>query len=280
MNQSSTVDPNENENQSVTPVSNLSEITDTGIPAPPPSPPPANVRVNFPQRKPYVSYSLLIITVLVYGLQILTEMIFDIDMMAAVGMKVNSAIMEGQLWRFVTPIFLHGSLLHVGFNMYALHVLGPQLERFFGHWQFLLLYMVSGIGGVVFSFVLTENPSLGASTAIFGLLGAQGVFAYNNQSVFGLQARKALRSIVNIAVINFLIGLSPGIDNWAHMGGLIGGLAITYYGGPVFTLTGSLPDLKMTNKRSSEQLLIASGITFLFFVALAAAIILLPISLI
>jgi rhomboid protease GluP len=164
--------------------------------------------------------------------------------------------------------------------MYALHILGPQLERFFGHWEFFLLYMVSGFGGVVFSFILTENPSLGASTAIFGLLGAQGVFAYNNQRVFGLQARKALRSIVNIAVINFIIGLSPGIDNWAHMGGLIGGLVITYYGGPVFTLTGSLPNLEATNEKTSEQFIIATGITLLFFALLAAAIIFLPISLI
>ena len=278
MSQSPGFDPNEADNQSVTPLPSTGEITNTGSPVPPP--PPTNVRVNFPQRKPYVSYSLLIITVLAYGLQVLTEIIFDIDMMAAVGMKVNSAIMEGQLWRLVTPIFLHGSLLHIGFNMYALHILGPQLERFFGHWEFFLLYMVSGFGGVVFSFILTENPSLGASTAIFGLLGAQGVFAYNNQRVFGLQARKALRSIVNIAVINFIIGLSPGIDNWAHMGGLIGGLVITYYGGPVFTLTGSLPNLEATNEKTSEQFIIATGITLLFFALLAAAIIFLPISLI
>ena len=278
MSQSPGFDPNEADNQSVTPLPSTGEIPNTGIPVPPP--PPTNVRVNFPQRKPYVSYSLLIITVLAYGLQVLTEIIFDIDMMAAVGMKVNSAIMEGQLWRLVTPIFLHGSLLHIGFNMYALHILGPQLERFFGHWEFFLLYMVSGFGGVVFSFILTENPSLGASTAIFGLLGAQGVFAYNNQRVFGLQARKALLSIVNIAVINFIIGLSPGIDNWAHMGGLIGGLVITYYGGPVFTLTGSLPNLEATNEKTSEQFIIATGITLLFFALLAAAIIFLPISLI
>ncbi len=277
MSDSSKFDSEKEDNRSITPVSTESHVTNTDMPFSPP--PQAEVRVNFPQIKPWATYSLLIITIAVYGLQILTELLYDVDLMAAFGMKVNSAIMAGQFWRFITPVFLHGSILHIGFNMYALYILGPNLERFFGNWQFLVLYLVSGFGGVVFSFVLTENPSLGASTAVFGLLGAQGVFAYNNQRVFGLQARKAINSIIRIAAINFLIGLMPGIDNWAHMGGLLAGLSITYYGGPVFILTGRLPDLKAKNQRSNQQLLISSGITFLFFALLASAIIYLPISL-
>lgn len=262
------INPDEIENQSITPMSVEGHITDTAPPIPPPI--QTNVRVNFPQRKPWVSYSILIITIAMYGLQMLSESVYGVDMMAALGMKVNSAILDGQFWRFVTPIFLHGSLLHIGFNMYALYIIGPQLERFFGHWQFFLLYMVSGFAGVVFSFIFTENPSLGASTAIFGLLGAQGVFAYQNQRVFGLQAKKAFRSVLNIALINFLIGLMPGIDNWAHLGGLIGGLGITWFGGPVFHLTGSFPDLKATNQRGNDQLLLAAGVTFFLFVILAS----------
>ena len=84
------------------------------------------------------------------------------------GAKVNELILAGQVWRLITPILLHASILHIGFNMYALFVIGPQLERFYGHGRFLLLYLIAGFTGNVLSFVLSPNPSLGASTSVLG----------------------------------------------------------------------------------------------------------------
>jgi rhomboid protease GluP len=107
------------------------------------------------------------------------------DVPAALGMKVNELIIHGQIWRLITPVLLHGSILHLGFNMYALYILGPGLERFYGHWRFLTLYLLAGFAGNVMSFIFSPNPSLGASTAIFGLLGAQGVFLYHNRGIYG-----------------------------------------------------------------------------------------------
>jgi rhomboid protease GluP len=131
--------------------------------------------------------------------------------------------------------------------------------------------MVSGFAGVVASFVFTLAPSLGSSTAIFGLLGAHAVFAYKNQGVFGPQARRALRSIVNIAVINLVIGLSPGIDNWGHVGGLIGGLVISWVGGPVYSLQGSLPVMEAVNLHDDRDLVAGVVSAGIIFIVIAAA---------
>lgn len=179
-------------------------------------------------------YTLLGITFAVYLLQMASQFALGVDYPAAIGMKVNPQIVNGELWRLITPMFLHGSILHIGFNMYALYVLGPGLERHYGHWRFLGLYALSGFAGNVISFLFSSAPSLGSSTAIFGLLGAQGVFFYRNREMFGAPAQRALLNIIMIAVINLMIGISPGIDNWGHVGGLIGGTVFAWYGGPLF----------------------------------------------
>ena len=239
---------------------------------PPPvqEPPPPQIRIQMPDKKPLVVYIIMGITILVYLLQIAGESIFGYDLVSIFGMKINEYIYAGEYWRFITPVFLHGSLTHIAFNMYALYALGPQLERFYGSWQFLLLYFASGFGGVVASFALTENPSVGASTAIFGLLGAYGVFSYLNQKTFGERAKRSLRSVVQVAVVNLLIGLTPGIDNWGHMGGLAAGVIVAWFGGPVFKLVGDMFSLKAENTRSDDQLIIAVLISVLIFGSIAA----------
>ena len=195
---------------------------------------PNLVHLRLPSLKPWMTYTLLGVTVVVFLLQTASQYLLGGDLPAYYGMKINDFILQGQLWRFITPVFLHGSILHIGFNMYALYAFGPQLESLYGHWKFLWLYLVSNLAGVVMSFMLTENPSLGASTAIFGLLGANAVFVYQNRRLFGKAAEKSLRSMIMVAVLNLALGLSPGIDNWGHIGGLLGGLALAWFGGPFF----------------------------------------------
>jgi hypothetical protein len=124
---------------------------------------------------------------------------------------------------------------------------------------------LSGFAGNVFSFAFSPARSLGSSTAIFGLLGAQGVFLYQNREVFGGFARRALNNIIMIAVINLAIGLSPGIDNWGHMGGLIGGTLFTWFAGPVLVVDGIFPDLSVRDQRElPDALLTAAGVGLLF----------------
>jgi rhomboid protease GluP len=144
------------------------------------------------------------------------------------------------------------------------------LERYYGHWRFLALYILSGFGGNVISMMFTEAPSLGSSTAIFGLIGAQGVFYYHNREMFGSSFRQALNGIITIAAVNLFIGLSPGIDNWGHVGGLIAGIVFAWLGGPLLEVTGIYPDMKLTDKRGANEVLQAFGVVALFFSTLTA----------
>ncbi len=223
---------------------------------------------------PAVTYTLLAVTVLVYVLQLGTKALTGTDIPELLGMKINQAIMAGQLWRLLTPMFLHDDtfILHIGFNMYALVIIGSDLERRFGHWRYLLLYALAGFAGNVFSFLLSPAPSLGASTAIFGLLGAQMVFLYQNRKLFGSGARRALQNALMVAGINLLIGLSPGIDNWGHVGGLLGGLAFTWFAGPKLGLREeAYPRFQLEDARGGRELFIGAALVVLVFGGLAAA---------
>ena len=131
--------------------------------------------------------------------------------------------------------------MHIAFNLYALFIFGPGLERYYGHGRYLALFLISGFAGNVASFLFSPAPSLGASTAIFGLLGAEGVFLYQNRSLLGRGAQRALTNLIVLAVINLVLGMQPGIDNWGHIGGLIGGTLFASFGGPVLRVDGSLP---------------------------------------
>jgi len=177
------------------------------------------IRLVLPDTKPTVTYSIIAITVLVFLAQQVTQTYLGVDVPANLGIKYNPLIDAGEYWRLIAPVLLHGSVLHIGFNMYALFILGRELERFYGHLRFLLLYLVGGFSGGVFSYLLTSAPSLGASTAVFGLLAAYGILGYRNQRIFGPQSQRIVRNVIQVAAINFLFGLSPGIDNWGHLGG-------------------------------------------------------------
>jgi len=228
---------------------------------------------------PIVVYSIMGITIIVYLLQLFSQYALGYDLPALYGMKVNELILRGELWRLFTPMLLHGSIMHIGFNMYALFVLGPGLERYYGHGRFLVLYLVAGFAGNVMSFLFSLAPSLGASTAIFGLLGAQGVFLYLNRNIFGATARRALGNVVMIAVVNLLIGAaSPMIDNWGHVGGLIGGALFAWFGGPVFTVEGLFPPYKLVDERGTSDALRAGLSVGALFAILVVVMIFLQLS--
>jgi rhomboid protease GluP len=228
-------------------------------------------RIELPDRKPVITTLLMIVTIVVYLIQLLTSLLAGYDIPAYLGLKMNELILEGQYWRFITPVFLHGSLLHLGFNMYALYILGRRIERFYGSLRFLGLYLIAGIYGNLFSFLFTISPSLGSSTAVFGLLGAEGIFIYQHRELFGEQFQKALRQIIQVAAVNILIGLSPGIDNWGHIGGLLGGMVFSWFGGPLFEVQGSPPILQMIDTRPDKT----TGLVFLLNLLLLIGFILL-----
>jgi rhomboid protease GluP len=236
----------------------------------PTPPPPQSLRVTVPQSAPYVTYSIIAITVLFYILQLLSEYLFGSDIPVIYGARINEAILAGEWWRFLTPALLHGSLPHIAFNMYALLSFGSSLERFFGHGRFFLLYVLGAFAGNVASFLFSPGYSVGASTAIFGLLGAEAIFLIQNRKVFPGQFRSAIGNIIFIAAINlFIIGSLPGIDNWGHIGGLIGGLMFTSFAGPLWDIEGVYPAYHPVDRRSSGGVVIGAAMVIIIFAALA-----------
>jgi rhomboid protease GluP len=154
------------------------------------------------------------------------------DWLLIYGVKARPPILDGEWWRLITPVFLHLSLTHFFVNMFSLYALAPQIERFFGPRRMLSFYLIAGVGGVGLSLAFSDNPSAGASGAIFGVVGALGTFIYLHQKYLGQMGRQQLTRIAMITLLNLAMGLSPGIDNWAHIGGLASGIVLTAWFGP------------------------------------------------
>lgn len=173
----------------------------------------------FKPKKIVVTYVLIALCTLVYILQIL------FPSLTTLGAVNGSLVRSGQVYRLVTGMFMHGSIWHLLCNMYSLYVIGCATENYFGKKKFLLIYFVSGIIGSMFSCIFNTSWSLGASGAIFGLMGALCYFGYYYRLYMG----KALYSeIIPVIVLNLALSLIvSNIDFYAHIGGLIGGVFIT-----------------------------------------------------
>ena len=176
----------------------------------------------FRPKKPYGTY-IIICTCLV---MFLFQYTLNIDMIRLLGNNYE-LVKGGEIYRLITCMFLHGSVMHLICNMYALYILGSQVERYYGTLKFLVIYFISGILGSLFScvFMSSYTYSIGASGAIFGLLGSIAYFTYNYRATL----QSLLRGQVMPAIIvNLLIGfIVPGIDVTAHVGGLIGGILVS-----------------------------------------------------
>ncbi|CCY46305.1 rhomboid family protein [Firmicutes bacterium CAG:822] len=174
----------------------------------------------FTPKKPIVTYALIIINVIVFLLSLFNESIIQ---MFAVNRFFIADL--GQYYRLFTGIFLHANFLHLIFNMYALYVIGMQLESFLGKGKYLAVYLLSGLGGSMLSIFFSNGYSVGASGAIFGLMGALLYFGYHYRVYLDSVVKS---QIIPLIILNLLIGFtSTGIDNWAHIGGLVGGILAT-----------------------------------------------------
>jgi len=136
------------------------------------------------------------------------------------GVLFGPAVWNGDWWRLVTAMFLHYGLLHLGMNMLVLWFIGPSLEEYFGHWRYALLYLVSGLAGSAGALIWSPNAlTVGASGAIWGLMGAAVVLEARRINVLGGQA-------MGLVVVNLLFTLLiPGVSLGGHIGGGLGGAA-------------------------------------------------------
>ncbi len=182
------------------------------------------------------------------------------------GANFGPTTLDGQWWRLLSSAFVHIGILHLGLNMWALWLLGNIAERMFGNWTFLLIYLLSGIGGSLLSLVWHPDIiSAGASGAIFGIAGALIAFLYfGHILVPRVVVRELLGSLVFIVGFNLFLGAlwartdnSIGIDNAGHVGGLAIGLVMGA------ALHRSLP----FGKRSRQRFLVVPAVILVFIVA-------------
>ena len=177
-------------------------------------------------RRTTYTYVFLVLNILIFVMMELAGGTTNEATLMAFGVKSNPEIDQGQVWRLVTPIFIHIGLLHLFFNSYALWMVGPQVEKIYGSARFVLLYVLTGVAGVVGSyFYHPEVISAGASGAIFGLFGVLAVFGLKYRKTIPPFFKKAVGAgVLPVIVINLIIGFSiPAIDNSAHISGLLAG---------------------------------------------------------
>lgn len=155
----------------------------------------------------------------------------DLDVLLAFGAKDPILLAQGEYWRLITPMFIHGGLLHFALNNWALYALGYQLEYLLKPTRYLLLYLLAGLGGTMASSLTSLSTSVGASGALFGLLGCglyvERVIQSRIQQMTGYKPRTG--AYTGMVVANILFGfIIPQIDNAAHIGGLLVGVIFAY----------------------------------------------------
>jgi membrane associated rhomboid family serine protease len=141
---------------------------------------------------------------------------------------VKPLVAQGEIWRLWTVVLVHGGIIHLGLNMYALFLVGPFVEQLYGRARFLAFYLIAAAGASLTSFAFSDAPaSVGASGAIMGLFGVLITAEAVHRPMMSRGSRGFVGQLVGMAAITLLYGVvSPGIDNWAHLGGLVTGLVL------------------------------------------------------
>jgi rhomboid protease GluP len=177
----------------------------------------------FSPKKPVITYILITLNVMIY----LFLSLYDTNGYITYLFANNSSMVKsGEIYRLLTGGFLHLDIFHLMFNMYALYIVGKQVENMLGRWKYLIIYLFSLLAGSLLSAVLSDAQSIGASGAIFGLMGSLLYFGYYYRVYLGQIVKT---QILPIIILNLAIGFLPGsnIDNFAHIGGLFGGFTST-----------------------------------------------------
>lgn len=235
--------------------------------APPPTPNPSSGRarvpvgpnqilLRIPTVQPYLTQILIGINVIIFALRAFSP-VLNTQLVELGANNQTAVLVNGEFHRLLTAMFLHAGLvdargqlqaanaLHLVFNMYALWIIGAPQERMFGHLRFGLIYLLGGLTGSVASALLggPDAYSIGASGAVFAIFGAEFVFWYRHRKLFGAGGRARLRSLASLLIINLLFGFIANagngpfrIDNLAHIGGMVGGLILTWFLGPYYNL--------------------------------------------
>lgn len=221
--------------------------SDFGSPPPPPSLPPQEPEpspeflravalerafaASLQSRRPYGTWGIIAVCGAAFLLQLATGV--DDGAFVRLGMNLGVAVRAGQIWRLWSCTFLHGGWMHIGMNMWALWVLGPFIERIVGTPRFVVLYGVAGlVGSMASAWLHPTQTSVGASGAIWGLMGAAMGLALRPQGLLPpLTAHNMKRRLIQPLLVNVAISFIPGVDAFAHFGGGTAGFLLVLVGG-------------------------------------------------
>ena len=212
------------------------------------------VTLHIPSVRPTVTYAILAINIGIFIIRALSPSLDEQFFLFGANHQ-SDVLLNGQFYRLFTSMFLHASIygplgnialensLHLIFNCYILYQVGTSVERLFGHVRFGLVYFLGGLAGSIASAVLGDprTYSVGASGAVFAVLGAELVYLYQHRKLLGVRGQAQIRSVIMFMFINFAFGALTGlggsairVDNWAHLGGAIGGAALAWFIAPLY----------------------------------------------
>lgn len=186
------------------------------------------------------TWGLIAINGLIFALGIVSPSLQN-DLFFQFADQPNLVLNHGEYWRLFTSMFLHANVMHIAFNMLSLYSIGQIIEKRFGRARYLLIYLLGGLAGSILSvsFNSLEMYSVGASGAVFAIFGAEAAFLlvnWRSLDRYGMGARERLRQVIFFAALNFFVGFLGAatgggiirIDNWAHVGGFLGGAILSY----------------------------------------------------
>lgn len=215
----------------------------------------------FKKKKIIIANIIIAICIIMYVIMELDSSSLLIATLVKYGASNILLVQNNEAYRLITCMFLHAGIFHLLINMYSLNAIGKQLENFIGPYKFLSIYLISGMIGSMFSVILNTSStvSVGASGAIFGLVGALLYFGYHYRLYF---TDRLVKDLVPIVIINLIIGFSfSGIDNAAHIGGLVGG----YLSAVTFGVSGKTDKSERTSGLVALILLITMLIYLIYF---------------
>ena len=222
---------------------------------------PHQASLALPLAKPRITYVLLGLILAAFLAETVLGGSTSMRTLVMLGAQVNVLVWEGQVWRLLTAMFLHIGVQHILFNGWALYSLGRDVEMFYGSVRFTILYFVAGLFGGVAYYLLgapttAVTVSAGASGAVFGIIGAELAFWLRNRELFGTFGRQRLLNLGILIAINLFFGFTvPGINNLAHLGGLIPGfllaLALAPHYGVVLKWSDLGPTPRLANTTST-----------------------------
>lgn len=176
------------------------------------------------------------------------------------GAKVNDLIVAGQWWRFITPMFLHASLLHIGLGSWALLSFGPAVESAYGTLGFSMIYLLGGLFGDLTSFFHTSEWTVGGTGPIYALVGCWVVYLLKNREIIGKEiADDMIRKVVILSAVNVALCNSLPIDDWTHLGALLIGTAFGILASPTMQMNVTVKESDKENEDAEAYLWFNDG---------------------